>query len=62
MSPLKDRRSGFAHDNSRRSGNQDCLGQAGAIRMALQPSSLISGCLESESRKKKKSPEAQNDI
>jgi hypothetical protein len=32
-SPLKGRRSGFAHDNSRRSGNQDCLGQAGAKRM-----------------------------
>jgi hypothetical protein len=32
---------GFAHDNSRRSGNKDCLGQAGAIRMVLQPSSLI---------------------
>jgi hypothetical protein len=41
VSTFKGRRSGFAHDNSRRSGNQDCLGQAGAIRMVLQPSSLI---------------------
>jgi hypothetical protein len=40
MFSLNERRSGFAHDNrrTRRFTHSNCLGQAGAIKMVLQPS------------------------